>query len=136
MKEHPDRGYRVIAPIRQLASASLAVRCHHEMIDGRGYPLGLRGGEIPLLARVIAVADTYDALTSTRSYRPRRSPDQAFAVIHGVRGTQLDSTVVDVLASLMPFIREHEVMLKVGETDVMGGDEDGSGIGEDEAQAA
>lgn len=117
MKEHPDRGYRVLAPIRQLASASLAVRFHHEMFNGLGYPLGLRGEEIPILSRVIAVADTYDALTSTRSYRSRRSPDEAFSVIHSVRGTQLDARVVDSLATLMPFIREHEVMLKVGALD-------------------
>ena len=65
MKEHPDRGYKVLAPIHQLAAASLGVRCHHEMVDGQGYPLGLHGTEIPKTARIIAVADTYDALTST-----------------------------------------------------------------------
>jgi HD-GYP domain-containing protein (c-di-GMP phosphodiesterase class II) len=118
MKEHPDRGYKVLSPIRQLATASLAVRFHHEMIDGLGYPLGLRNGDIPIFSRVIAVADTYDALTSTRSYRPSRSADQAFSVIHSVRGSQLDAGVVDVLATLMPFIREHEVMLKVGIPDM------------------
>ena len=133
MKEHPDRGYKVLSPIRQLATASLAVRSHHEMVDGRGYPLGLHSDEIPLLARVIAVADTYDALTSTRSYRPRRSVDQAFAVIQSVRGTQLDSAVVDVLETLIPFIREHEVMLKIGELDLaIDDDEEAAG----EARAA
>ncbi|MFB3907150.1 MAG: HD-GYP domain-containing protein [Candidatus Eisenbacteria bacterium] len=112
MKEHPDRGYKVLAPIRQLEAASLGVRHHHEMFDGRGYPLGLKGEAIPLPARIISVADTYDALTSTRSYRKRRGPDQAFAIIQAVRGTQLDPRVVDTLAELMPFIREHEVMLQ------------------------
>lgn len=111
VKEHPDRGYKVLAPIRQLSAASIGVRCHHEMVDGRGYPLGLHGTEIPRVGRIIAVADTYDALTSTRPYRMRRGPDQAWAVIQSVRGTQLDYEVVDVLETLMPFIREHEVML-------------------------
>ena len=112
IKEHPDRGYRVIAPIRQLSAASLAVRCHHEMVNGCGYPLGLRDEEIPLQARIIAVADTFDALTSSRPYRSPRTPDQAFAVITDVRGTQLDASVVEVLEELMPFIREHHVMLQ------------------------
>jgi hypothetical protein len=114
VKEHPDRGYKVLAPIRQLSAASLGVRCHHEMVDGRGYPLGLHGTEIPRVARIISVADTYDALTSTRPYRMRRAPDQAWTVIQSVRGTQLDREVVDVLEHLMPFIREHEVMLLSG----------------------
>jgi len=129
MKEHPDRGYKVLSPIRQLASASLAVRFHHEMINGLGYPLGLRDKDIPILSRVIAVADTYDALTSTRSYRPHRSPDQAFSVIHSVRGTQLDARIIDVLATLMPFIREHEVMLKVGIPDSVNGAEERRKVG-------
>jgi len=114
MKEHPERGYKVLAPIHQLAAASLGVRSHHEMIDGRGYPMGLRGEEIPHAARIISVADTYDALTSTRAYRQRRSPDSAFAVIDAVRGTQLDSEIVDALDCLLPFIREHEVMIQTG----------------------
>lgn len=117
VKEHPDRGYRVLAPIRQLSSASLAVRCHHERIDGGGYPLGLRGDEIPFAARIIAVADTYDALTSNRPYRAQQSPDQAFSVITAVRGTQLDNAVVDTLESLMPFIREHYIMLSATSTE-------------------
>ena len=110
VKEHPDRGYKVLAPIRQLSAASLGVRCHHEMVDGRGYPLGLHGTEIPRVARIIAVADTYDALTSTRPYRLRRTPDQAWTVIQSVRGTQLDHEVVDVLETphaLHPRARGH-----------------------------
>ena len=103
VKEHPERGYRVISPIRQLGAASLGVRCHHERADGNGYPLGIRGTEIPLPARIIAVADTYDALTSTRPYRDPRNPDQAFSVITSVRGTQLDSSIVAILEELMPY---------------------------------
>jgi HD-GYP domain-containing protein (c-di-GMP phosphodiesterase class II) len=133
MKEHPDRGYKVLAPIRQLATAGLAVRSHHEMYDGRGYPLGLKGERIPLLSRIIAVADTYDALTSTRSYRPRRSPFRAFEVIESVRGTQLDPAAVDVLEKLMPFISEHEVMLRVGDLDIDQSSEDDA---DQEARAA
>ncbi len=114
MKTHPERGYQVLSPIRQLSAASQAVRAHHEWYDGNGYPMGLKGEEIPLRARIIAVADTYDALTSTRSYRTRRSPDAAFEVIREAKGTQLDPRVVEVLGDLIPFIREHEVMLRGG----------------------
>lgn len=112
MKTHPERGYQVLSPIRQLAAASQAVRAHHEWYDGHGYPMGLKGEEIPLRARIIAVADTYDALTSTRSYRMRRSPDAAFEVIREASGTQLDPKVVETLGELIPFIREHEVMIR------------------------
>jgi HD-GYP domain-containing protein (c-di-GMP phosphodiesterase class II) len=114
MKEHPERGYKVLAPIHQLAAASLAVRSHHERLDGLGYPMGLHGDEIPWVARIISVADTYDALTSSRAYRPRRSPDLAFSVIAEVSGTQLDPAVVDAMEALLPFIREHEVMIQTG----------------------
>ena len=112
VKEHPDRGYKMLDPIRQLSAASLGVRCHHERYDGTGYPLGLGGAEIPLAARIISVADTYDALTTHRSYRPGREPEGAFEVIRKVRGSQLDPVVVDRLGELMPFLREHRVMIQ------------------------
>lgn len=118
MKTHPERGYQVLSPIRQLAAASQAVRAHHEWYDGHGYPMGLKGEEIPLRARIIAVADTYDALTSTRSYRLRRGPDAAFEVIKEASGTQLDPKIVDALGELIPFIREHEVMIRGGGFDM------------------
>jgi HD-GYP domain-containing protein (c-di-GMP phosphodiesterase class II) len=112
IKEHPDRGYQLLRPIGQLAEAAVIVRAHHETVDGLGYPLGLRGEEIPLLARIIAVADTFDALTSTRSYRTARPLDHALTEIRRVRGTQLDARVVDGFLELVPFLREHQVMIQ------------------------
>jgi hypothetical protein len=112
IKEHPDRGHQLLMPIDQLAQAAAIVRAHHETVDGKGYPLGLKGDEIPLLARIIAVADTFDALTSTRPYRTARSLDHALAEILRVRGTQLDGPVVDGFLKLVPFLREHRVMIQ------------------------
>jgi putative nucleotidyltransferase with HDIG domain len=112
IKEHPDRGHQLLRPIGQLSQAAAIVRAHHETVDGKGYPLGLKGEEIPLLARIIAVADTFDALTSTRPYRTARSLDHALAEIRRVRGTQLDGSVVDGFLKLVPFLREHRVMIQ------------------------
>lgn len=112
IKQHPDRGHQLLMPIDQLAQAAAIVRAHHETVDGKGYPLGLKGDEIPLLARIIAVADTFDALTSTRPYRTARSLDHALAEIRRVRGTQLDGPVVDGFLKLVPFLREHRVMIQ------------------------
>jgi HD-GYP domain-containing protein (c-di-GMP phosphodiesterase class II) len=112
IKQHPERGYKLLSPIRQLAEAAVCVRAHHEMMDGRGYPQGLRGVAIPRLSRIVAVADTYDALTSTRSYRSARTLEFATAEIRRVRGTQLDPEVVDCFLELVPFLREHQVMIQ------------------------
>jgi putative two-component system response regulator len=70
IKRHPLEGVRIVEPLRSLRSALPLIRWHHERLDGRGYPDGLFGGAIPLLARILAVADVYDALASDRPYRP------------------------------------------------------------------
>ena len=75
--------------------AALLVLHHHERLDGRGYPGNLRGTEIPLGSRIIAVADSYDALTTDRPYRKGRSPDEAVKEILRCSGTQFDEQVVN-----------------------------------------
>lgn len=122
MMEHPDRGYKVLAPIRQLETPAVSVRSHHEQWNGRGYPLGLSGEDIPLVARIIAVADTWDALTTTRPYRTARTFEFAALEILRIRGTQLDPTVVDAFLTLIPFLQEHHVMIQAG-VDSLQGDE-------------
>ena len=112
VKEHPERGYRVLSPIHQLSVASHGVRAHHEMVDGKGYPQRLSGEEIPFVARIIAVADTYDALTSTRPYRMARPIGEAMVEIRRVRGSQLDPTVVDALEKIVPFLEENQIMIQ------------------------
>jgi len=102
IKGHPLRGYKILKPLDQLSASLPGIRHHHERIDGRGYPDGLQGGEIPLIARIIAVADTFDAMTSNRAYRRAMAPEKALAVIREVAGTQLDAEIVAVFEQTFP----------------------------------
>jgi diguanylate cyclase (GGDEF)-like protein len=94
MKRHPEIGYQLTSRIPFLDAASPLVRHHHERWDGDGYPAGLRGEDIPLAARIFAVADAYDALVSDRPYRPGRSHAQALEEIRRYAGTQFDPQIV------------------------------------------
>jgi len=77
MKKHPDIGDSLCAPLQSLRAVRPIIRCHHERLDGSGYPQGLRGDDVPLLAQIVGIADVYDALTSHRPYRPALSTDDA-----------------------------------------------------------
>ncbi len=101
IKEHPEKGYTILKPIGQLNESLNAIRHHHERYDGTGYPSGLKGKEIPLYSRVIAIADTYDAMTSARSYRAHISHEDAIAEIARVKGKQLDPELVDIFFKLV-----------------------------------
>ena len=79
----------------------LGARHHQEMYDGKGYPHGLKGERIPLHGRIIAVADTYDSITSSRAYRAGRSHEVAMKEIERVAGTQLDPAIVEVFKRVM-----------------------------------
>jgi HD-GYP domain-containing protein (c-di-GMP phosphodiesterase class II) len=91
---HPMRGLEIVREIGFLHEALNGIMHHHERIDGRGYPMGLAGHEIPEFARVIAVADAFDSMTSTRSYREAKSIDQAVAELRKGSGTQFDPLIV------------------------------------------
>ena len=95
MRRHPLIGEEIVRGIDFLAGARQVVRSHHERWDGAGYPDRLAGEEIPLAARVFAVADTFDALTSDRPYRAAASFREARRVIAEASGTQFDPTVAD-----------------------------------------
>lgn len=97
---HPERSYEILRHIDRLQGAVPGARHHQEKYDGTGYPHGLKGSEIPLNARIIAVADTYDSITSSRAYRPGRSHEVALAEIARVSGTQLDPALVEVFQRL------------------------------------
>jgi hypothetical protein len=90
IKTHPDVGWRMLAghPLAHLAEA--AIRSHHEMPDGNGYPRGLAGADIPLDARIVGICDAFDAMTSTRPYRRGMTIDQALAIITDHLGKQFD----------------------------------------------
>jgi HD-GYP domain-containing protein (c-di-GMP phosphodiesterase class II) len=100
IQSHPVRGCKVLEPIPQLREVLPAIRHHHERFDGRGYPDGLAGEAIPKLARIIAVADTYDAITSTRAYRAARTAEYAREQIVQGAGTQFDPEVARIFMEL------------------------------------
>jgi len=91
---HPERSYEILRHIDRLKGAVPGARHHQEKYDGTGYPHGLKGNDIPFNARIIAVADTYDSITSSRAYRAGRSHEVAMAEIARCSGTQLDPEVV------------------------------------------
>ena len=94
MRTHPDLGARIIANVPFLTEVAEIIRAHHERWDGGGYPAGLAGEGIPLGARIFAVADSFDAMTSDRPYRRGRPLDEALAEIERCAGTQFDPAVV------------------------------------------
>jgi HD-GYP domain-containing protein (c-di-GMP phosphodiesterase class II) len=95
VQRHPELGYQMVRNAPFLQEAGVIVLCHHERYDGGGYPRGLKGEEIPLAARVFALADAYDALTSDRPYRKAASHAAALTEIEGNAGTQFDPRVVE-----------------------------------------
>ena len=106
MKTHPIIGANLLGEVPNLEKIRPIVLAHHEHHDGSGYPLGLRGNQIPLAAQIIACADAYEAMTSTRPYRKALGADAALAELRRVSGSQLNPTVVEAfvahLASLPP----------------------------------
>ncbi len=100
MREHCARGYHMLRKIPFLAGAAEIVFCHQEHFDGTGYPSGLRGREIPIGARIFAVADALDAITSDRPYRKARSFDTAREEVLRCSGTQFDPAVVEVFLKI------------------------------------
>jgi HD-GYP domain-containing protein (c-di-GMP phosphodiesterase class II) len=100
MKTHTTKGANILRPVTQLAEMLPGIELHHEALDGRGYPYGLKGDQIPLLARVIAVADTFDALTTNRPYQQAHAPDQALQIIKNLAGKRLDPAAVAALLAV------------------------------------
>jgi ribonuclease P protein subunit RPR2 len=100
MKQHPAIGAQIVRGIDFLGPAADVVRSHHERWDGRGYPDGLAGEQIPLAARVFAVADVLDALTTERPYRPPSSFNVSREIITGQAGAQFDPRVVEAFNSI------------------------------------
>ncbi len=95
VKQHPDKGVEIVSDIRQFDDLLPVIRHHHERFDGSGYPAGLAGEKIPLLARILCIADAYDAMTDDRPYRP--APGKAYAIgeLRRCAGTQFDARLVE-----------------------------------------
>jgi len=101
MRRHTILGERILTAARALRPVARLVRASHERFDGRGYPDGLRGQEIPLGARIIFVCDAYDAMTSERAYSPAVTPAEAIAELRACAGTQFDPDVVDAFVQTL-----------------------------------
>jgi putative nucleotidyltransferase with HDIG domain len=96
IKKHPDRGCEILAPINDMDDILPAVRHHHERWDGKGYPAGLKGKDIPLMARVLCIADSFDTMTEDRPYRPSIGVDNAVQELKYCAGTQFDPELVEI----------------------------------------
>lgn len=103
IKKHPEFGWMVLRNIEDLKEASLIVLHHHERVDGGGYPGGLAGADIPIGSRIIAVADSYDAMTTNRPYRQALSSHYALSEIEHCAGTQFDADVVEAFLGYMQY---------------------------------
>ncbi len=104
MRAHPEIGENIVRPLRSGSDLLPIVRHHHEAWDGRGYPDGLRGTAIPLLARIVSVCDAFDALTNDRPYRSKMSEREALAVLTGGAGRQWDPDLIGLFACEIPAI--------------------------------
>jgi HD-GYP domain-containing protein (c-di-GMP phosphodiesterase class II) len=121
MKRHTIIGFEIVRQVQQLADTLPGIRWHHESLDGSGYPDGIRGDEIPLLVRIIAVADTFDAVTTDRPYQTGRDFPNALEILKKHAGTRYDPIVVDALHSayskgdLQKFEKMHSVQVPIVE---------------------
>lgn len=121
MKRHPIIGAQILSNVRLLGGAASWVRYHHERFDGFGFPDNLKGEEIPLGARIIAVADSLDAMTSLRLYKSPLSWDEAIREMARCRGTQFDPQVIDALLQVSDNLRPKAPALAVGAQEAASG---------------
>jgi HD-GYP domain-containing protein (c-di-GMP phosphodiesterase class II) len=101
MKQHPSKGANIMRPVAQLKEMLPGIELHHEHVDGKGYPYGLKAEEIPLMARIIAVSDTLDAMTTNRPYQSAKEIDDALQVIRKLAGSKFDLKVVAALEAVV-----------------------------------
>ncbi|MBH1939909.1 HD-GYP domain-containing protein [Mobilitalea sibirica] len=107
IKRHPEIGYVMLVNIEGMSKIAEGILFHHEQYDGSGYPLGLKGGQIPLFSRIIAVADAYDAMTANRPYRKKMTSKAAIEELIRCSGRQFDPEIVKVF---LQAYNNHEIM--------------------------
>jgi HD-GYP domain-containing protein (c-di-GMP phosphodiesterase class II) len=116
MKKHPEYGWAVLKMIPSFERAALYILHHHESVDGKGYPAGLKGSEIPLASRIVSVTDAFDAMVSSRPYRQGLPFEEAVRRLIESSGTQFDSLVVE---SFLPLAQaEMSIVFDTAGTDV------------------
>ncbi len=101
MKRHTVMGYEIVRQVKQLNEMLPGIRWHHEALNGRGYPDGIKGDEMPLMVRIIAVADTFDAITTDRPYQTGSESIKALDILRKHAGSKYDPIVVDALDSAL-----------------------------------
>jgi HD-GYP domain-containing protein (c-di-GMP phosphodiesterase class II) len=110
VKRHPDLGVRILQPLQELQTILPIVRHHHEHFDGKGYPDGIAGENIPRSARIVALADNFDALTSARSYRAALGWEEASAIIRAGIGSLFDPSLAEIFLPLVENKRVQEML--------------------------
>ncbi|HVP42002.1 MAG TPA: HD domain-containing phosphohydrolase [Terriglobales bacterium] len=100
MKTHTTKGATILRPVTMLKDMIPGIELHHESLDGRGYPYGLKGDQIPLVARIITVADTFDAMTTNRPYQAAMDPEYVVRIINSLANTKFDPKVVSALTAV------------------------------------
>jgi HD-GYP domain-containing protein (c-di-GMP phosphodiesterase class II) len=114
MRRHSELGYYILKGIDIFKDTADIVHSHHERYDGKGYPRGLKGEEIPLGARVFAVVDSYDAMTSSRPYREKAKPQhEALKELRRNAGTQFDPEIVEAFVQIVPETMPDEMALEI-----------------------
>ncbi|MBU1019826.1 MAG: HD domain-containing protein, partial [Firmicutes bacterium] len=101
IKKHPETGYRIASSLNELAHIADGILSHHEHYDGKGYPRGLKGEDIPLHARIVSIADAFDVMTSERAYKQTLSIEEAISELISCRGTQFDPNLVDIFIDII-----------------------------------
>ncbi len=121
MKQHPEATYTIMRPLTRFKVFAEIARWHHERWDGNGYPDGLKGVAIPLLARIVAIADTWDAMTGDRVYRKAMTVEKALSILDRERGSgQWDTALLD---SFIAMIRDQEETREEIEEDMFAGEQ-------------
>lgn len=121
IQQHPVIGFDILGQMGLWTREKQIVRGHHERFDGNGYPDKLKGDEIPFLARILSVADVYDAIASDRAYRERMSEEKILGIMYGGAGTQFDPEIIDVFRKLYESGEFTKIMIEEDQKDGQGG---------------
>ena len=100
MKQHTSKGASILRPVTMLKEMIPGIELHHESLDGRGYPHGLKGDQVPLMPRIITVADTFDAMTTNRPYQAAMDPEYVVRIINSLASTKFDPRVVAAITAV------------------------------------
>ena len=101
IKSHTEKGYRILQTSSELSHVAIGILAHHERYDGKGYTLGLRGEEIPIMARIVNIVDSYDAMTNDRGYNIVKNKEDAIKEMMYCRGTQFDPKITDIFIDII-----------------------------------